>query len=273
MMPGAYRNAVLSALVCATACSAAAEKETPPVPFPGKRTTWHGYDRYAFTHDGRTCLVIAPKEPAKGRPWIWRARFFGHEPQTDVALLKRGFHVAYIDVANLYGSPKAVAIWDGFHKHLTEKHGFAEKPALEGMSRGGLIVLNWAAANPDKVACIYVDAPVCDFKSWPGTKSKHNWRGVLKAYGFASTEEALAYKKNPVDNLAPLAKVKVPILSICGGADKVVPVAENTAVVERRYKKLGGPIQVIIKPDCGHHPHSLKDPTRIVEFVLRHTKS
>ena len=83
----------------------------------------------------------------------------------------------------------------------------------------------------------------------------------------------MAYRKNPVDNLAPLAKAKVPILSICGGADTVVPVAENTAVVETRYKKLGGPIQVIIKPDCGHHPHSLKDPTRIVEFVLRHTKS
>jgi alpha-beta hydrolase superfamily lysophospholipase len=62
----------------------------------------------------------------------------------------------------------------------------------------------------------------------------------------------------------------IPVLSICGGADTTVPLAENTAVVEDRYKKLGGPITLIVKPELGHHPHSLKDPTRIVEFVMRH---
>lgn len=45
------------------------------------------------------------------------------------------------------------------------KAGFNKKVALEGMSRGGLIVYNWAAQNPEKVACIYADAPVMDFKS------------------------------------------------------------------------------------------------------------
>ena len=60
---------------------------------------------------------------------------------------------------------------------------------------------------------------------------------------------------------------------ICGGADEVVPVAENTAIIEKRYKALGGPIITIIKPRCGHHPHSLKDPTPIVEFILKHAAS
>jgi len=50
--------------------------------------------------------------------------------------------------------------------------GFAEKPALIGLSRGGLYCYNWAIENPDKVACIYGDAPVCDMKSWPGGKGK-----------------------------------------------------------------------------------------------------
>jgi hypothetical protein len=36
------------------------------------------------------------------------------------------------------------------------------------MSRGGLIIYNCAVANPEKVAAIYGDAPVMDFKSWPG---------------------------------------------------------------------------------------------------------
>jgi alpha-beta hydrolase superfamily lysophospholipase len=74
-----------------------------------------------------------------------------------------------------------------------------------------------------------------------------------------------------VDNLAPLAKAKISILSVCGDADKVVPIEENTRLVEQRYKALGGHIEVIVKPGCDHHPHSLKDPAPIVEFVQKNT--
>ena len=269
-------NTIACLLAAATCLAGAAARETPPMPFPGTKTTWHGFDRYNFRFDSRACIAVTPKQAAKGKPWIWRARFFGHEPQTDIALLKRGFHVVYIDVGGLFGSPKAVAHWDAFHKLLTEKHGFAPKPALEGMSRGGLIIFNWAAANPGKVACIYADAPVCDIKSWPGGKGKGNgapacWKQCIAVYGFKSEAEALAYDKNPIDNLAPLAKAGIPLLHVCGADDTSVPVAENTTIVEKRYKKLGGDIITIIKPRCGHHPHSLKDPKPIVDFVLRYT--
>jgi len=265
-------NAIVLALLLA---AAPASRESRPSPFPGRKTNWHGYACYTFARRGRKCIVVAPKEPAPGKPWIWRARFFGHEPQTDLALLARGWHVAYCDVANLYGCPRAVAIWNDFYHYLTAEHAFARKVVLEGMSRGGLIIFNWAIANPEKVACIYADAPVCDFKSWPGGKGKGKgapgcWRACIRAYGLKDEQEALDYRGNPIDNLAPLARAKVPILSICGGADNVVPVAENTAILAERYKKLGGPIQVIIKPGCGHHPHSLKDPTPIVQFILAH---
>ena len=81
----------------------------------------------------------------------------------------------------------------------------------------------------------------------------------------------MAYKKNPIDNLAPLAKAKIPLLHVVGAADPVVPVEENTAIIEKRYKELGGEITVISKPGVGHHPHSLKDPAPIVEFVLKNT--
>ena len=93
----------------------------------------------------------------------------------------------------------------------------------------------------------------------------------LKAYGLTDAE-ALAYKLNPVDNLAPLAKSGIPLLSVCGDADEVVPIEENTRLVEERYKKLGGSITVIAKPGVKHHPHSLVDPAPIVNFVLEHAK-
>ncbi len=82
-------------------------------------------------------------------------------------------------------------------------------------------------------------------------------------------EQAMGYRKNPVDTLAPLAKAKVPILAVVGDDDDVVPVAENTAVVEKRYKQLGGSIHVIHKPGVNHHPHSLQNPAAIVDFAFK----
>ena len=176
------------------------------------------------------------------------------------------------------GCPDAVAHWNKCYAELTGKFGFAKKAALVGLSRGGLYCYNWAAANPDKVACIYGDAPVCDFKSWPGAfgkgkRSEADWQRILQLYGFKNDDEAKAYAKNPVDNLAPLAAAKVPLLHVYGDADEVVPWDENTGVIAERYKKLGGSITLIAKPGVKHHPHGLEDSTPIVTFIWENTAS
>jgi pimeloyl-ACP methyl ester carboxylesterase len=266
-------------------CSWAAEvvnqsnpsKALKAVPFPGQPSDWHGYPRYDFLVGGKKATVVTPKEVAPGKPWVWHGEFFGHKPAPDIALLGKGFHIVYLSVPDMLGGPEAVSYWNALYRELTEKYGFARKVALVGLSRGGLYCYNWAAANPEKVACIYADAPVCDFKSWPGGKGKgqgspRDWQLVLKCYGFKSEAEALAYKKNPVDNLAPLAKAKVPLLHVYGEADTVVPWQENTGMVAERYRKLGGDITLIAKPGIGHHPHGLDDSTPIIEFILKHSK-
>ncbi len=244
-------------------------------PFPGKRSSWFGFERYDFEVDGRPVLVVRPKREAEGRPWVWHGEFFGHKPNPDIALLGRGFHVVYLSVPDMLGSPGAVVHWNALHRELTSKYHFAPKAALVGLSRGGLYCYNWAIANPDKVACLYGDAPVCDFRSWPGGKgkgpgSKRDWDLVLQRFGFKSDAEAMAYGGNPVDNLAPLATAKVPLLHVYGDADEVVPWDENTGVIAERYRKLGGDITLIAKPGVKHHPHGLDDSTPIVDFILRH---
>lgn len=244
-------------------------------PFPGRRSTWFDFDRYDFTVNGRPALVVAPHREAPGRPWVWHGEFFGHKPDPDLALLGRGFHIVYMSVPDMLGSPEAVRHWSALHEELTSRYGLAEKAALVGLSRGGLYCYNWAIANPNRVACIYGDAPVCDFRSWPGGKgrgpgSPRDWRLLFERYGFSSDEEALGYKGNPVDNLAPLARAGVPILHVYGDADEVVPWEENTGVVASRYRELGGPITLIAKPGGRHHPHGLDDSTPIVNFILRH---
>ena len=90
-----------------------------------------------------------------------------------------------------------------------------------------------------------------------------------EVYGLTE-QQALQWKGNPIDLLAPLAKAKIPVLHLVGDADDKVPVAENTTVLAERYRKLGGSIEVIVKPGVGHHPHSLSDPAPVVDHILAH---
>ena len=84
-----------------------------------------------------------------------------------------------------------------------------------GLSREGLDIARWAAANPGRVSCLYMDKAVTDFKSWPGGKlgvgkgSPSDWESLQTLYGFKTEAEAMAYKWNPIDLAAKLATEKV----------------------------------------------------------------
>jgi alpha-beta hydrolase superfamily lysophospholipase len=164
--------------------------------------------------------------------------------------------------------------FDAFYREITEKYGFNHLPVLEGLSRGGLYVYNWAADNPGKVGAIYADNPVCDFKSWPGGKgtgpgSHDNWENLIKCYGFASEKEAMAWSKNPVDNMESIVSAGIPLIHIYGDADEVVPWEENTKVMIERVNALGGKIKIICKPGGKHHPHGPVNPADMAEWIIK----
>ena len=243
--------------------------------FPGMISDWHGFERCDFKVNDVGCILIKPNcKPDPEKRWYWRAHFFGAFPNEDFDLLKRGWYVAHIAVPELYGSPECMRRFDLLYQFLTAM-GFNKKTVIAGYSRGGLDTYLWAAKNTDKVSCLYLDNPVCDFKSWPGGKgvgpgSKEGWKNCLAAWNFTE-EQAMAFKGNPVDNLKPLADAGIPILHVCGDADEVVPPSENTILVEKRYKELGGHIEVIWKPGGKHHPHCLENPKPITDFILKHS--
>jgi pimeloyl-ACP methyl ester carboxylesterase len=263
--------ALLSAIVLSNRTRAA--EPQAPAPFEGPKTQWNGFDRFDFTCDGKKATVVVPKQPAPGNPWLWRGEFFGAFATVDQALLAKGWHVAYLACPNTFGSPETMDHWAVFYKLLTEQHALSKKPVLLGMSRGGLYVYRWAAAHPDEVGLIYGDAPVCDIRSWPGGKfkgkgSKGDWKLFQDVYHL-DEQQAMDWKGNPIDILEPIAKAHIPIIHVAGDADDVVPIAENTMVIKERYEKLGGHVELIIKKGVGHHPHSLADPTPIVDYILK----
>jgi pimeloyl-ACP methyl ester carboxylesterase len=244
-----------------------------PAPAQVKTSTWNGFEKLDFTVAGRPCLLAKPQTTAEGAPWIWRTEFFGHEPQGDIALLKAGWHVAFMQVSNMYGAPASLELMEQFHEHLVREYKLNPRAVLEGFSRGGLYAVNFAAAHPDQTAALYLDAPVLDIRSWPGGKGKGKgdancWKQALAIYGLTE-ETAPAFKGNPLDHADALAKAGIPILAVCGDADDVVPYAENTALMKAKYDRAGGHMELILKPGVNHHPHSLQDPTPIVDFLLK----
>ncbi|HEY1860341.1 MAG TPA: hypothetical protein VGG61_08305, partial [Gemmataceae bacterium] len=138
-------------------------------PFDGTKGDWHGFDRYDYLMDdasgtvrpatqgatGRQCIVVVPRQPAAGYPWSWRGCYWDHQPQTEVELLHRGFHIAFVAPD---GGRQGKA-WDRWYNFLTEMHGLAKKAVFIGMSKGGVNAFNWGVVNPDKVSCIYADNP------------------------------------------------------------------------------------------------------------------
>jgi len=263
------RRTLLKLLASSAACAGTSFGQTAP-------TSFHGFDREDLTIDGQACHLVKPHTALNGNPWLWRTMFFDAFPGVDIAMLNAGFHIAFMDVGDTFGCPDAMHHFDAFYTTLTTEHGLAAKPALEGLSRGGLYAYRWASANPTKVAAIYGDAPVCDMKSWPGGKGTgqgdpKEWAKAIDAYHFTTEQQMIDFTGNPIDTLAPLAAEHIPILHVCGDADSTVPIAENTMIVRERYLKLGGSFALILKHGCDHHPHGLRDPSPIVNFIVAQT--
>jgi pimeloyl-ACP methyl ester carboxylesterase len=232
---------------------------------------WQGYTCLCGQVDGRPCRLVLPKCGLRqDRRWAWRAEFFGIFAEADAELLRRGYPLAYMDVQNHYGAPKAMAHFDAFYAFSRELQ-LHQRVALIGLSRGGLFVYNWAIRRPESTACIYADAPVCDIRCWPcgmrtALPAPDDRVRCLEMYGL--TEKTLRSQyRPPIEEVAVLAKAGVPLIHVCGDADHSVVLAENTLPLLRNFMGAGGSCRLIIKPGCGHHPHGLPDPTPIADFI------
>jgi len=207
-------------------------------------------------------------------PWVWYAPTLrglpgGAEKWMFERFLKAGIAIAGVDVGESYVSPKGQALYSALHKHLVEKHGLAEQACLLARSRGGLMLYNWAAENPDKVRCITGIYPVCNIASYPGLPRASG------AYGLTAEQlKTQLAKHNPIDRLTPLAKAKVPIFHIHGDMDRVVPLDKNSAIIKQQYDKLGGPMTLEVVEGQGHNmwPDWFQSQ-KLVDFFVKHAKS
>jgi len=238
-----------------------------------------GFEREHFVFQGRKAWFIKPAKELEGKPWVWRAHFPDWHTEVDSILLSEGFHIVYLNTNDMFGSNAAMQIWDAFYEYMVRQRGFSPIVALEGVSRGGLYVYQWAKRNPLKVSCIYAEAPVCDIKSWPGGKGKgkgspQDWNKLLTEFHFTE-EDALGFTDNPMDHLQGLAACKIPILHSVSLKDSIVPYLENTFPLVQRYIHLGGSATIMPmtkgKQTLEGHHFPIENPERIAQFIKFHT--
>lgn len=239
-------------------------------PFLGAQEKWHGGTRYDYQICGRDAILVVPEKPAPGNPWIWRPAFFDAFPSVDVALLAEGWHIAYYDVTHCYGSPAAVELARKFYDDAVVRFQLNPKMTIEGFSRGGYFCFAWSQAYPETLASMYLDAPVCDMTSWPGRADTVRWAEFLDNWGITDSEVGPDFRGNALLRLPEIAAAHIPIMAVCGGKDEGVPLEDNFAPVRDAYEKMGGVVELIVKPECGHHPHSLEDPEPVVDFLKRY---
>ncbi len=227
------------------------------------------FEKINSSYNDHEIILLRPE--SAGKKWVWRAEFLGAFDYADKALMEEGWNVLYYRVSDLFGSPESVELMKNFHDFAVKEFDLEEKAAIFGFSRGGLYAANYTVKYPNDISVLYLDAPVLDLKSWPyglgeGCGSERDILIANKVFGL-NGDEIKDYKGNPLDKAEELIGTGVPTIIVCGDSDEVVPHKENCEILVKTYKDKGADIEYIVKPGCGHHPHSLEDPTPIVDFI------
>ena len=231
---------------------------------------WGGGHRVIFDFNGRKGWLVEPLGPvAAGRPWVWTMQWMGAylERTGAPALVSRGWHHAHLAAFDTRASDEGLRALADFQRYLTVL-GLAPKANLIGMSWGGFYSVRYAAAYPQNVAKVYLDAPLLCFKDFrpseaPDEKAKRlgPWATALPPDGDWWTDPRM-----PVNMAETLARAKMPVFLRYGAADATCVPSRNCEPFAERFKAAGGELTVHKDNMYGHHPHGF-EPAALQEIL------
>lgn len=238
---------------------------------------WNGFEEIEFEFEGMEASVVLPKIKVENPVLSVKTEYFNAFPETEIMLLERGFYVANIDNKNRWGIDDDLDRKARFIRYVIERFGLSEKCVLVGMSCGGLIAIKLAAKYPELVSCMFLDAPVLNYMSCPcgfgkGNSLSSNLDEILNALSLKTVGELMAYRDMPLDKLPKLVGSRIPVILVAGDSDMVVPFDENGIFLEKAYRENGIEIEVHIEAGRDHHPHGLKNPAVIADFLEKHSR-
>ncbi len=243
-------------------------------------STWNGFKRLDFVLNDREAILICPENPVEGKKWLLKTEYFDAFPAFEIEMVKQGYHLAYIKNYTRWHKDEAdddakAALAD----FLKEEFGLHEKCLPVGMSCGGMQAVYFTAKYPEKVAALYLDAPVMNLLSCPCAAGRdvsekqeafdHMYKEMVEFTG-RTMVDLLNYRNHPIDNVDAIIDNKIPVFLICGDKDIVVPYNENGKLLQEKMLAAGADITVLLKPGCEHHPHGLEDLTPLLAFAHKH---
>ncbi len=231
-----------------------------------------GFVMHEFKFEGRDAKVVLPKTARADGKWLLKTEYFREFPAFQNEMLERGYHVAYISNITRWMKPDDIDVKDRFAAYLEAEYGLSPKCVPVGMSCGGLHAVYFAAKYPERVAALYLDAPVMNLLSCPMKLGKGHGGMVDEFIGATGMTliDLINYRNHPIDQKEKLLAANIPIIMVYGDSDETVPYDENGAYLEKFYREQGGIIKTYGKAGCGHHPHGLEDNTPIREFVEKY---
>jgi len=235
---------------------------------------WHGFQAEEFLFEGKKAILVFPKQTDKKRNWLIKTEYWGAFPERELDLLEKGFHLAYLENESRFATRSDCDRKARFADFLSEKYGLRDRCVPVGMSLGGAHAVNFAGFYPEKVLCLFIDAPVLNFSSLPGKYGRPEWEAVwekefLKAYPGMRRSQLLNFDNHPINKAEILKKNRIPILMLRGTEDETVDYLENGRLLEDEFKDAPELLTVIPRPLQGHHPHGdLADPGIIINWIL-----
>ena len=227
-----------------------------------------GFECLEFDFMGNPARIIKPRVEANGR-WALKTEYADAFPETEIELLKRGWHIAFNKNDNRWAEKNDLERKCKFAEFISREFALSEKFVVVGMSCGGLYAVKLAALIPERIAGLYLDAPVINLLSCPFALGKSKLELQEEYYSCTGRRliDMIAYRDHPLDKFDILLHNNIKILLVSGDADCSVPFDENGELLEKYYNENGGEVKVYIKPGGGHHPHGLSDPGVLADYI------
>ena len=164
--------------------------------------------------EDREVKIVLPNCTPNGKLAI-KTEYFDAFPNTQIALLEKGYHIAYISNSTRWFLPGDDDAKASLTEYMYQNYGTQKKAALIGMSCGGLQAIYFAAKYPQYVSCIHLDAPVLNYLSCPAGLGKSTNEMMEEFVGATGMNliDLTVYRNHPFDNIHKLIENKIPVIA------------------------------------------------------------
>ncbi len=236
------------------------------------------FETKKFLFKDREAILVFPKENAT-KNWAFKTEYWGSFPEIEIELLKKGFHIAYLKNRSRFATIDDCNAKAEFADFLSREYSLSAKCVPVGYSCGGAQAVAFAGLFPEKIQCMFIDAPVLNFCDFPGRLNDEVCEPIwenefVKAYPGITRAKLFDFKNHPINYLPVIIKNKIPVIMLYGDKDTVVDYYKNGKLMELEY--MGNSLLTVVeRTGQGHHPHGgeIYHQKKVVDFIIKNCEN